>query len=284
MGVFRPLGLLLLMSGFVLGQAQVVCTPANQARLEKELAYLASQSWEGYTPGALMTHMGKRWLGVPYVAKTLEVGGEEEPLVINVQELDCTTFMENMVVMARLAHQGTFTIEAFQAALTQLRYRDGVRQGYPSRLHYTSDWLANNAAKGIIDIRTLELGGIALPGPTNFMSTHRGSYAQLANEQDYRSIQQVEQALNRQAHLYLPKAKLAAQTAKLAEGDIVAFTTTIKGLDVVHVGLVTFVNGQAHLMHASTGSNQVEVSKQSLVDYVMSKRHMSGVMIARVKG
>lgn len=282
MTVFRILFAVGMMSFSVALQAQRVCTPENQALLAQELAVLSAGDWAEWSTGEIMTDIGKRWVGRPYVGNTLEVSDGDEALVINLEELDCTTFMENMVVLASLAKQGNLTMEAFEAELTRLRYRDGIRDGYASRLHYTTDWMRNNASMGIVQLITPELSSTPLPRPINFMSTHRSSYAQLADQSIYEEIVRCEEALNQEEAIMLPKAQLAAKVDMLQEGDIIAFTTSIKGLDVVHVGLVSWVNGEAHLLHASTGSNEVELSSKPLVDYLAGKRHMSGVMVARV--
>ena len=43
--------------------------------------------------------------------------------------------------------------------LETIRYRNGVLDGYPSRLHYFTDWIRNNEQKGLVRDITSELGG-----------------------------------------------------------------------------------------------------------------------------
>jgi len=97
----------------------------------------------------LVADIGFSFLGTPYVAATLE-NGLEEKLVINLRELDCTTFAETCLALARTVKSGKTDFESFAAQLEQIRYRDGIRNQYPSRLHYFSEWIHNNAEKKII--------------------------------------------------------------------------------------------------------------------------------------
>ena len=62
------------------------------------------------------------FLDVPYVANTLEMDGEEE-LVINCDEVDCTTFVEYVMALAKTPEQanGDISETAFAENLTKIR-------------------------------------------------------------------------------------------------------------------------------------------------------------------
>ncbi len=82
-----------------------------------------------------MLSNGLKLLGVPYVANTLEVNDDEE-LVINCDQVDCTTFVENVLAMSLCPTQGDDMSERdFSNNLEQIRYRNGKIDGYTSRLH-----------------------------------------------------------------------------------------------------------------------------------------------------
>ena len=40
---------------------------------------------------------------------------------------------------------------SFADNLQKIRYRDGVIDGYTSRLHYTSDWIENGVRQGFLE-------------------------------------------------------------------------------------------------------------------------------------
>ena len=72
--------------------------------------------------------------GLPYVAKTLEVNREER-LVVNLRQLDCTTYVETVMALALCMKQKAHTFQAFCRNLQRLRYEDG-KVAYTHRLHY----------------------------------------------------------------------------------------------------------------------------------------------------
>ena len=74
-------------------------------------------------------HFAKKMLGVPYVAGTLD-GNEEEQLVVMVDSLDCTTFVETVLAFCIADKRGERDFEGFKKALTDIRYRDGILNGY----------------------------------------------------------------------------------------------------------------------------------------------------------
>lgn len=91
---------------------------------------------------APMLRIGKTYLGTKYVANTLDQGTEEK-LVILPQTVDCLTFVEYTLAQA----MGS----SFADNLQKIRYRDGVIDGYTSRLHYTSDWIENGVRQGFLE-------------------------------------------------------------------------------------------------------------------------------------
>jgi len=284
--LFSPLSFLLvslLMCAQHTLTAQVFCTAANRSLCESHLQALAEQPDLATLPmGEIATVVGKRFMGTPYVAKTLEIEGEEQ-LVVELQGLDCTTFLENVVVMSRLVKQQRLTFEDFQAELSLLRYRQGKVDGYPSRLHYFTDWLWDNEQKGITQNITAEIGGVPYPNTLDFMSTHPKAYAQLADGTLVPDIRSIEQSINaRKAH-YIPKGKVAAVERQIQSGDLIAITTDIAGLDISHVGLALQYEGRLHLFHASTGKNKVVISEKPLADYLAGNRRQTGIMVARLK-
>ena len=129
--------------------------------------------------GETMARIGVTFVGTAYVPRTLEVEGPER-LAINLRELDCVTFVENVLALGRFVHlhdPSMLDDEArlraeYRRLLTGIRYRGGKLEGYPSRLHYFSEWIADNEARGLVRDISRELGGMADDTPIDFMSTH----------------------------------------------------------------------------------------------------------------
>ena len=70
--------------------------------------------------GELILKIGMDFIGTPYVAKTLDMS-PEECLVINLRELDCTTFTENCLAIALTIKSGQPTLETFASKLELIR-------------------------------------------------------------------------------------------------------------------------------------------------------------------
>ena len=225
-------------------------------------------------------HFAKKMLGTPYVAGTLDVNNEET-LVVHLDKVDCTTLVETVLALAIADQQGKQNFEAFKEALMLVRYRDGHLAGYSSRLHYFSDWIKNNEAKGLVRECTSDTKiSLSSKLSLNFMSTHSDSY--LPMKKDTSLISQValfEKAWQGVEVRFIPKEILnqSSNELKIKNGDILAITTNIKGLDVVHVGFAYWKQGKLHLLHASSVAEKVIMDNQSLYDYSKNKKAHTGV-------
>lgn len=265
----------------ILTKAQTVCTPESRAKLEFFLTKLESLD-KNQSPNQLAAEIGQWFLETEYVEKTLEIPGPEQ-LVINLQGVDCTTYLESVVALARLAKGGENTMEAFEKELENIRYRNGKNEGYPSRLHYFSDWLAQNDAKGILTDVTQEIGGVEYPNAPTFMTENPQFYPQLSDPKNIAELKKAEAELAKKSFHYIPKDKIQSLESKIQSGDMIAITTSIKNLDMVHVGFAFERNGRIHLMHASSKNKEVEISAMPLSDYLAANKSQSGIMVGRWK-
>lgn len=228
----------------------------------------------------LVVATGKLFLGTTYVAQTLET--KKEQLVINLRELDCTTYAENCLTIARTVKSEELSFEKFTKELTKIRYRNGIINTYPSRLHYFSDWIYDNDKKGLVRDVSKEIGNISYPNAVNFMSTHPDSYKQLKNNTAFQQqLVQQEKDISKRKTYFLPKEKLGEFESKLKDGDIVGITTSVSGLDITHVGIIVMKNRKAHLMHASSKAEKVIISENTLREYLMGRKSATGIMVVR---
>lgn len=232
--------------------------------------------------GDVITEIGKSFIGTNYVANTLEKGDKEE-LIINLKGLDCTTFLENALTFAICIKEGKTSFKDYQNELQKIRYRDGIINGYPSRLHYFSDWIYNNVKKGIVTDETKALGGEKITFNVDFMSNHPDSYKRLKESPELIPvIKKQETEINSREYYFIPKDKVASIENKIHNGDLIAFTSNIKGLDINHVGIAVRLNGnRIHLMHAPNVGYKVQISEKNLSDYLKNIRKDKGVIILR---
>lgn len=239
------------------------------------------QKNESVPVGELLAASGNFLSGTPYVAHTLEVPGDEH-LVVNLREFDCTTFVESVLALSLTAQSDDRSFEAFCRKLQYIRYRDGLIDGYPSRLHYFSDWIDNNQKKGILRDVTKQCGGQIFSGKTGFMSAHPENYSPLSTPEFLARIKEQEAIINSRTHYYIPKTSVNACTPAIETGDIIAITSGIAGLDILHTGLALKKEGRLYLLHASSKAQKVTVTAEPLQDYLAASKSQTGIMVARV--
>lgn len=232
-----------------------------------------------------------KFVGTPYVAATLEVNPTEE-LVVNLRELDCTTFVENVVALTLTARGGQPDFAAFCRNLEKVRYRSGRLDGYSSRNHYFSQWIESNERLGIVR----EVGGRPEDGfrpftavqrlSLNYMSTHPERYPMLRKHPaDVARIRRQEQALSGREVRFVPLALLdeSEELRKvISDGDILAIVTKKKGLDTSHIGFAVWQDGELHLLNASSLHRKVVLEPMTLSRYMKKHPSQSGVRVVRI--
>jgi hypothetical protein len=284
---FRIKSLLILLlfaaSNTLLGQVpfdlEKVIYQAEDWSAVEEVLSLFTENKEAST-ATLMVAMGSHFQGTPYVAHTLE--SDREQLVINVREVDCTTFAEHCLALSRTTNSTHPSFQQFAEELQRIRYRDGVIEGYPSRLHYFCDWIYNNEQKGLVRDMSKDLAQTPLNKGIDFMSTHPASYKQLKeNPPLVEAIARQEREISKREMYYVPESRVAELENQLMEGDIVGITTGVQGLAISHVGILVKRSGRIHLLHASSAANKVVVSENTLEDYLANSKSATGIMVAR---
>jgi len=236
--------------------------------------------------GDIIVEVGKSFIGTDYLSHGLEKDGDEQ-LVINLIGLDCTTFLENSLVLSRCIKKNNTTFEDYMNELQLVRYRDGVIDQYPSRLHYFSDWIYDNVKKGIVEDITEEIGGQKIKFKLDFMSTHPESYKHLKSRQGGTDfipvIKKQEKEISCREYYFISKEELKSKEQSINNGDLIAITTTVEGLDIGHIGIaVRMDDGKIHLLHAPTENTKVQITEQPLSDYLMKYKRHSGVIVLRV--
>lgn len=270
--------LLFITTAFTFGQ-RITCSPVDKKAFEDKTIAIDGLLENDF--GKTLVSIGKSFIGTPYVAKTLEIG-ETESLVINLHGLDCTTYVENVLAFGLLLKEGISDFDSFTKNLETIRYKDGKLDGYGSRLHYFSEWIANNEKKGLVKEITAEIGGIEINKNINFMGTHRDLYPFLKDDANYEKIIVTEQELKERTFCFLPQDEIEANEHLIKTGDIIALATSVDGLDVTHTGIATREkDGRIHLLHASSGSMVVEITKLPLADYLKGIKKNAGIMVAR---
>lgn len=239
----------------------------------------------------------RQFLGVPYVAKTLEVtysdsdGESEECLVINTRELDCTTFVETVSALVLTTAAGKVAFEDYCRCLQKLRYRKGEIVDYTSRNHYFTSWIDNAVNGNMATLIEPKNSGFTKSRRQQiyFMSTHAELYPALQkrNGASYlEKICQAEQEICRNVN-YVPTSMLNKASSVLSfihDGDILALETNKPGLDVSHLGFAIWEeDSKLHLIHASSLKKKVIIDPQPLYNYQLKQKSQIGVRVVRLK-
>jgi hypothetical protein len=266
-------------------------TEADWAIVQDKARWAVEQGHSGLSIGELVVRIGETFVGTPYAPYTLEAPGEEG-LVIELEELDCVTFVENVLALARLVQMVPDELlvartwdgqrPLFARQLENIRYRGGVLEQYPSRLHYFSEWISDNDEMGLVRDVSRELGGIAEDEPIDFMTTHPDSYRQLGEDPAFLDeLKAVEARLNAEPRYYIPEDRIALVEDRIQDGDIIAATSTVAGLDIAHTGIALWKDGRLHLLHAPLAGGVVQISEVPLAERIQRIGGQDGVMVAR---
>lgn len=235
------------------------------------------------SPSERIIYIAKRFVDTPYVAGTLE--GSPEMLTINLDGLDCTTFVETVLALAYTADNPHSSWRDFADNLERIRYRNGHLDGYSSRLHYISDWIVNNSHRGIITEATNSIPHCEYTTKSiDFMTANRDKYPVLADDTEFQRIKSVEMGYRSHRFPYIKCEKLSLRDVNnaLENGDIIAITTKIKNLDVTHMGFIIKIDNTPHLLHASSAAGKVIIDPLPLYDYIRRGKLNTGIRVIRL--
>lgn len=262
-------------------------------------------------PSNSMLYFGHQLLGIPYVAHTLEIN-KKEKLVVNLRQLDCTTFVETVLALT-MTHKELFDKQSREVSkrgldnksgggnvwnvfcrhLSTVRYENGKPEGYPSRNHYFLWWAERNKAKGIVSLPIDELG--TKPSFVkkqtiyiDWMTTHSEAYKMLKGNSSFiTEIGKMEKASNGKQMYYVPSDKCGLGKKHMSfvkDGDILAIATKKKGLDTTHIGIAEWgSDGKLHLLNASQIHKKVVLEPMTLHTYMKKHPNNIGVWVLHVK-
>lgn len=261
-----------------------VSNSEDQKRIETILKKYAKHDT---SPSSLIIALAREFKGVPYVAKTLE-NDSIENLVINTRQLDCTTYVENVLALYLCIKNQKLTFSDYCSFLKNIRYVGG-KVSYPTRQHYFTEWIDENTKDGYVE-------EIQSPNPPftakqllkiNFMSTHTQFYPMLKNNPELvKPIAKMESRLSGNIYRFIPKASIANTQlfrSTIHDGDIIAIVTSKGGLDTSHIGIAVWHKDGLHMLNASQIHKKVVEEPMTLYQYMQKHPSQTGIRIVRVK-
>lgn len=270
-------------------KADTCCDGTDSIRVEA----LLRQGREFPADSSLMLFYARQFLDVPYVAHTLESPDGQERLVVNLRQMDCTTLVETVTALTLATRNGGTSWGDYCHWLMSVRYLDGKKDGYASRCHYFSQWVASAEARGLVsEVRGDDVKEHSPFTGTqhlrlHYMSRHRASYPAIAqDEAEAKRVACYEREYSGARVHYIP-ARLTGKSREelscIQDGDILALVTKKDGLDVSHLGLAVWgPDGLLHLLNASSLYHRVVLDSVPLHDYLLKHPSTVGVRVVRV--
>lgn len=227
--------------------------------------------------------IAKYFIGKPYGAGTLESSAEGK-VRINLNKLDCVTFLESVISLNLTFSADSADFLTYTGFIEKIRYRGGVLGEFPERLHYFSDWIYSKSQEGFVKNLSWLSDSTLYEDSIYYMTENRIKYPLMKSDSVFDRMKEVEAEINVRTTFYIPTNKINSVASEIKSGDIIGFTTNIKGLDIAHVGFAYWQNEKLCFIHASSSSKEVTISEKSIEEYVNSKKYLTGIMIARISG
>ena len=264
-------------------------TPEDSIRVMNLLQSAEKDAAKDSTAGQTMLRIGRaiEKMNIPYVAHTLEPN-DQERLIINLRELDCTTFVESAMALTLCVRSGRTTFDDYCRILQKIRYWQGRAPQYIRRLHYFTSWIEDNTTMDLV--RELQS-----PNPpftavqtvqAHYMTQHVDKYRMLTvNPQDVPMIREMEKRIEGKKYRYIPKQQLYNNRLlrnTIHDGDIIVIITNIKGLDTQHIGIAAWHADGLHLLNASSIHHRVIEEPMTLRQYLYKHPTMPGIRVVRI--
>ena len=261
-------------------------TPVNMSEViyEKSDSVEVEQLLREPLQGDTVLHYARHFIGRPYVGHTLEVH-DPEWLVVNLRGLDCTTLIETVLALAVTKQEGGTTFADYCRNLTRIRYRNGVRGDYTSRLHYFTWWKNDNQAKGFVTEVTGRPFTSRMTVSNTYMSQHPDKYKMLVAHLEFRpTIARMESEANGADGTYLPTAAVGRGPQALnmiKDGDVIGIVKMGGGIDISHLGFAVWGSDKKlHLLNASSLHKKVVEETMTLQEYLQRQKR-PGIKVLR---
>ncbi|MFZ4767098.1 MAG: N-acetylmuramoyl-L-alanine amidase-like domain-containing protein [Roseimicrobium sp.] len=251
------------------------------------VARAVKEKWRTLPMGQRVATFGMALRGTKYVGYTLEIDNRVESPSANFNGLDCWTFFEISLGLARMieVEKPTYTPSDLLAEIEWTCYRGGLCNGnYLDRIHYLAEWWYDNEARGNIERVTRAVGPtLPLEGrKCHEMTSLWKGYRYLRNNPSLLpEMGRIEARESSLPFRYIAKGDVKASEKNIQSGDIIGIVTKYSGGHCSHVGLAyRGHDGVCRFLHASADYRKVLLDK-SISGYLNSFSKHAGIIIAR---
>ena len=204
--------------------------------------------------GERIDYISRQFLNTPYKESSLTGSiSIPEVLTINLEGMDCMTFIEYVEAMRLSGSYAEFT-----GNLRMVRYRNG-EVAYEYRRHFFTDWVGYTP-QTVEDVTKI-IGGIKSVKVRKMLNLNSdGTYILTGICITEREISFIPvNAIN----------KIVLEQIKT--GDYAGFYSDKDGLDVTHTGIIIKDDGKIYLRHASSRKDTYKVIDEELTEYLTGR-------------
>lgn len=298
----KPLALIAALSGIcaTAALAQKPVPPASPPRLSMGTVFIGEskfhavvakaerENWRALPLSERTVRVARELVGTPYVNYTLEVDDKIESPVVNLKGMDCWTYYENSLALARMLRfkPGPYKPADMLHMVEVERYRNGVCTGnYLSRMHHLEEVFYDNQRRGYATNITSRLpGAVRIQREIREMTVQWKNYRYLKNNTSLIApMGKIEEQVSRLPVYHVPKSKVRTAENYLQNGDICAITTNEPGGYTSHVGLIIRLNGRAYFTHATSDRDKgrMTIIDRPITDYLNQAAKHAGIIICR---
>jgi hypothetical protein len=260
----------------------------GESKFQAIMAKAEREGWRKLPIGERTIRIGREFIGTPYINYTLEVDDRIESPVANLSGMDCWTYYETSLAMARLLRYkpGPYKPQDLLHMVEIERYRDGVCTGnYLSRMHHLEEVFHDNHRRGYASNITSRIpGAVRLQRTIREMTVGWKSYRYLRNNPSLLpSMAKIEAQVSNLPVHHVPKIKVRDSEKYLRNGDICAITYNGKGGYTSHVGMIIRSKDRAYFTHATSdrSKGRMVIIDRPITDYVNGSSKHAGIIICR---
>ena len=260
----------------------------GESKFHAIVAKAERENWRKLPLGERTIRVARELVGTPYVNYTLEVDDRTESPVANLKGMDCWTYYENSLALARmLRHKpAPYKPQDLLHMVEIERYRGGVCTGsYLSRMHHLEEVFHDNQRRGYATNITSRIPGAQrIQREIKEMTVQWKAYRYLrSNPSLIAPMGKIEEQVSDLPVYHVPKSKVRNAEKYLQNGDICAITTSHPGGYTSHVGLIIRLQDRAYFAHATsdTDKGRMTVIDRPIADYVNGASKHAGIIICR---
>jgi hypothetical protein len=246
------------------------------------------ENWRALPLGQRTIRVARELVGTSYINYSLEVDDHIESPSVNLTGMDCWTYYENSLAIARMLRYkpGPYKPQDMLHMIEVERYRNGTCTGnYLSRMHHLEEVFYDNQRRGLATNITPRIPGAErLQREIHEMTVQWKDYRYLKNDTSLIApMGQLEAQVSRLPVYHVPKAKIKDAEKYLQDGDICAITTFEKTGYTSHVGMIIRIKDRAYFTHATSDHDKgrMVIIDRPIADYVNGAAKHAGIIICR---